>query len=794
MKRTLLLLTFVVSALGQTPSLYDPDTIRDLHLTFPQTNYWTLLTNNYASQTEIPADLVVEGVTYPSVAVRFRGNTSYTQLPSGSQKKSFNIRMDVYTPGQKLLGYEHLNLNNGFHDPTFVREFLVYRIMGMYGLSPKANFVRLWINGAYWGIYINVQQPNKDMMGEWFKSRDGNRYRCFPTSGSFSNGRCAFMWLGNQVSQYFSAYQVNSGDALDLMNMCDVLNNTPSNLLPPALNAVFSVDQFYRYAAVMNILTNTDSYIGTGKDHYLFQDQTHGILHCFPFDVNEGLYGSTSLSPSSNFTSSIKPAMSKTWVHPFWQQRYYAHYRTIYEDVFQSGLLASWASQYHAMIFNDVVADTKKIYSTTQFTNNLTQTVTVSSGGFGGSTSVPGLLPFISARTSFLSTQSFITAPRASLSNLVHTPLVPSHTQSVTVTATATPNATALTLFYRILGGYQETPMFDDGLHGDGAALDGTFGAEIPAQGAGTYVSYYVEAQTSTGARTYLPKTGELHAPEYRVDWLVSPSELRINEFVAQNTSGAMDEMGQFEDWVEIYNPTNQAIALDGYHLTDDLQNSTKWSFPAGTTIAAGGTLLVWCDEDPLDGPLHTSFKLAAGGEEIGLFESDGISLIDSFEFGSQLANVSTARHGNGTLPWVTFTAPSPNASNALLACGSRVYLGLNPLDHAMGIALIGAPSIGSSVLFNLSGGTPSGTAYLFASALPGTVEIPGFAPRLLLSLQGLQWMTLPLDGNGGFNVNFALPNDPALINQRLILQGFEYVPQGSTLLASGALEVIFCP
>ncbi|HMS15601.1 MAG TPA: CotH kinase family protein, partial [Planctomycetota bacterium] len=127
MKRTLLLLTFVVSALGQTPSLYDPDTIRDLHLTFPQTNYWTLLTNNYASQTEIPADLVVEGVTYPSVAVRFRGNTSYTQLPSGSQKKSFNIRMDVYTPGQKLLGYEHLNLNNGFHDPTFVREFLAYR-------------------------------------------------------------------------------------------------------------------------------------------------------------------------------------------------------------------------------------------------------------------------------------------------------------------------------------------------------------------------------------------------------------------------------------------------------------------------------------------------------------------------------------------------------------------------------------------------------------------------------------------------------------------------------------------
>ena len=52
------------------------------------------------------------------------------------------------------------------------------------------------------------------------------------------------------------------------------------------LTNVFSVDSFYRYAAVMVACQNTDSYLSSGKDHYLYIDDVHGDGSTFPFDLN----------------------------------------------------------------------------------------------------------------------------------------------------------------------------------------------------------------------------------------------------------------------------------------------------------------------------------------------------------------------------------------------------------------------------------------------------------------------------------------------------------------------------
>ena len=70
----------------QAQDLYDTIQLRTFALSFHDANWLTLLRNNYASSTNILADLVVDGVTYPDVGVRIRGNTSYTALPAGSEK------------------------------------------------------------------------------------------------------------------------------------------------------------------------------------------------------------------------------------------------------------------------------------------------------------------------------------------------------------------------------------------------------------------------------------------------------------------------------------------------------------------------------------------------------------------------------------------------------------------------------------------------------------------------------------------------------------------------------------
>ncbi len=774
---------------AQTADFYDPNAYRDVHLTFSQPNYWTLLMNNYQSQTEIPADMTVDGVTYPDVGVRFRGNTSFTQLPNNSEKRSFNIRTDSYVSGQDLYGYQNLNLNNGFHDPTFLREFLTYMICRWHGVAPRCNFVRVFLNGQYWGVYINVQQPNKDMMRQWFRSDDGNRYRGFPTTGSFQNGRCAMTWLGNNVNSYLNAYQPKEGDGTDLMQLCDVLNNTPTGQLQSLLPDIFSVDQFYRYAACMNIVTQTDSYIGSGKDHFLYHDNVHGAFHVFPFDVNEAFAGNTTLSPTYNTTNTSKPAFSETLPFSDWNARYLAHYRTIAEDSFTWATLGPIITLYHGMIEADVVADTKKIYSTQQFYNNVTATVNL--GGLGGN-NVPGLQPLIQGREAWLAGHPLLTAPRATLTNLQHTPANPSPNQTVTVTVDATSEASTVSLWRRSDGPFTKTPMFDDGQHGDGAAGDGTWGVMLPAMAPGLLLDYYAEASTNTGTLTFEPKTAELNAATILIEWPTGTSPVKLNEFVAKNNAVIADPAGEFEDYLELYNDSAQAMAIGGMYLTDDLTNPDKWDIPSGEIIPAFGTKLIWCDEDGSQGPLHANFKLSSGGEEVALFAADGVTLLDRFTFGLQLADVATGRLIDGGAPWVCLGQPSPDTPNELSGCGTRTFTALDPLTHVMTLSVSGAPQIGASPTVSVGNGPINVAASLFVSPDSGYLAVPGTDLTALIGLSS--WFSLPLglDATGGVTLPMVIPNSPSLVGMSFYLQAAAWDGLGF-MYGSNALEAVIC-
>jgi len=71
---------------------------------------------------------------------------------------------------------------------------------------------------------------------------------------------------------------------------------------------------------------------------------------------------------------------------------------------------------------------------------------------------------------------------------------------------------------------------------------------------------------------------------------------------MASNSAIAKDPQGQYDDWIELHNPTESAIDVGGLYLTDDLENPTQWRIPGGnptaTTIPARGFLLIWADED----------------------------------------------------------------------------------------------------------------------------------------------------------------------------------------------------
>ncbi|MFY9344016.1 MAG: CotH kinase family protein [Planctomycetota bacterium] len=792
------LATGLTSLSAQVADLYDMNTIRDVYLVFSQPNWWAQLTANYGPEINIAANMTIGGVTYPNCGVRFRGNTSYTQLPvqpnQGWEKKSFNVETDWMILGQDVAGVSHFNFNNGFHDPTFMREPLTYYVMRRHGVAPRANWIRLWLNGTYWGIYINAEQPNKDMMKQWFRSNDGNRYRCFPTSGSFSNGRCCYTVLSpNIASSYLAAYQAKQGDGVDLMNMCTVLGAMTTAVPQTTLTNVFSVDAFYRYAAVMVAMQNTDSYLSSGKDHYLYIDDVHGDGTTFPFDLNESMAGTAMLATNTQVSNTFRPGFTKTLIFGDWLNRYKWHQRAIIDNTLNTTHLTPLINQWYSVLAQpqNVPADTKKVYSTALFTSNLNSTVTASG------VSLLGLVPFVQNRYNFLSTDAYINVPRATLSNLAHSPASPSPSQPIQFTVNASATATAVNVYWRRIGEFLKVPMFDDGLHGDGGAGDGLWGVSIPGQQPGALVDYYAEAVAAAGGTSYLPYTAECerYCPKVQIAWPIVASPITINEILAQNINGAVDELAQHEDWVELYNTSASPFDASGMWLSDSLV-VLKFQLPAGSVIPGNGVLRVWCDEDGTQGPLHANFKLSTAGELVALYANTGLALVEYKEFGPQSADVTIGRLNDGGTPWVSFPTPTYLARNELAGCGQRTYGGELPSVHQTDMTVSGTLQVGTTVTYNVTSG-PLGGVGVGALALAGDhLDLTGLGignETLLLSpLSTVLHATLLLDGTGAGTWNFALPGSPGIAGLRLFGQTFALDAGGWD--SSRAIEVTICP
>lgn len=140
---------------------------------------------------------------------------------------------------------------------------------------------------------------------------------------------------------------------------------------------------------------------------------------------------------------------------------------------------------------------------------------------------------------------------------------------------------------------------------------------------------------------------------------------LYINEFMASNDEIISDEHGDFDDWIEVYNADDETVWLGDKFLTDNLSKPDKWQMP-DAYMEPGAFQIFWADDEPEQGPFHTSFKLSADGEDIGIFDA-GENSIDEYVFGPQTTDISEGRFHNGSDNWVFFEQPTPGASNGYL-------------------------------------------------------------------------------------------------------------------------------
>ena len=137
------------------------------------------------------------------------------------------------------------------------------------------------------------------------------------------------------------------------------------------------------------------------------------------------------------------------------------------------------------------------------------------------------------------------------------------------------------------------------------------------------------------------------------MDSVVTGPSVVINELMADNDNTLTDPQGDYDDWLELHNLTDNAVLLTGMYLSDKEDELTKWEFPENTEISANGYLIVWLDEDEdaLEG-LHANFKLSKNGETVTLVGTDvqgNQVVLDSIIFEEQETDIAFGRWPNGT-------------------------------------------------------------------------------------------------------------------------------------------------
>jgi len=138
-----------------------------------------------------------------------------------------------------------------------------------------------------------------------------------------------------------------------------------------------------------------------------------------------------------------------------------------------------------------------------------------------------------------------------------------------------------------------------------------------------------------------------------------------VNELMPVNSTVASDQDGEYDDWIELFNPTSSAIDISGYFLTDNNDKPDKWVIPQGTTLAAKGYLIIWADKDTLQSGYHANFKLSAEGEKV-LFSTPEGTIINKIDYPAQNRELSFSRvpDGTGEFSWQSATYNSSNIAN----------------------------------------------------------------------------------------------------------------------------------
>jgi hypothetical protein len=172
----------------------------------------------------------------------------------------------------------------------------------------------------------------------------------------------------------------------------------------------------------------------------------------------------------------------------------------------------------------------------------------------------------------------------------------------------------------------------------------------------GGYSLELLDANADSSAPSNWRASAEAGGSPGTTNSVASTGVIRLNEIFA---SGSLTNVAGASDWIELHNTSNAAVDVAGWSVSDD-SDPRRFVLPAGSSIAANGFLIIWCDNETNKAGLHSGFGLDAERGSVFLHDRN-TNRVDALTYGLQIPTHSS---GRGTDAAWTLTLPTPNLAN----------------------------------------------------------------------------------------------------------------------------------
>ena len=494
--------------------LFDKDSLRNIYVNFQDPNYHNVLVNSFFTTPSyrIPATITVNGISLDSAGIRYKGNSTFC-LPNnnGNPKVPFNIDMNYFISGQKLLDYKKLKFANAWMDPTFAKDFAAAKIYRKYLPSGEANLIKLHVQGNYLGVYVNTESINKQFLKKHFDENSGVLFKCDPsgmfcdTTGAPAGGIPNLKWLGDDSTDYYDDYTIKSDNGWnELLEFIYTLNNNFNQI-----DSVLNVDRTLWAFAVNSVISNLDTYNGYYIHNYYLYQTKDGLFQMIPWDLDNSFLGAilgftdpTTLYERDPYycgSAGERPLAYNLLNDPFYRKIYTAHIRTVVNSL-DTAVIRNDINQLQSLAHNAVDSDQHRQYTTSEYYSNVEDHL-----GFWWRNG--GIMVTIDERKEYLLSHPEISLPSPLISNVsVNNNLVEANVF----------NASSVELMItssQYNSKFQSFAMNDDGINGDLTPNDGIYTIQIPFSG-NTNVKFYIRSQNND-AIMLSPERAEYEFYEY---------------------------------------------------------------------------------------------------------------------------------------------------------------------------------------------------------------------------------------------------------------------------------------